>query len=409
MQFARAIRRLSPFRPHPHLPSKPQLAPPAPISRRYYLLTSFPGSSLSDLSSNEKMLNLKVSVIGSGNWGSAIAKIVAENAADNKDIFESEVRMWVFEELVAGQKLTEIINSQHENVKYLPGIKLPSNIVAVPDLLGAVKDADLLVFNVPHQFLPRICSQLKGNVPATVRAVSCIKGVEVSGEGITIIANYISEELGIYCGALSGANLAPEVAEEKYSETTIAYKVPDPSDVIDARIIRTLFHRSYFHVSVIDDVAGVSLCGALKNIVALASGFVDGMEWGDNAKAAIIRRGLLEMTKFGREFFPESSASTFTEESCGVADVITSCSGGRNHKLGAELIKTRRPIFELEAELLKGQKAQGVTTAQEIYEFLERRGKTQEFPLFTAVYGIIFQGLDSYALPQILEDIEQKL
>ncbi|KAK9241299.1 NAD-dependent glycerol-3-phosphate dehydrogenase N-terminus-domain-containing protein [Lipomyces kononenkoae] len=355
------------------------------------------------------MPNLKVSVIGSGNWGSAIAKIVAENAAENSDIFESDVRMWVFEELVAGQKLTDIINSQHENVKYLPGIKLPSNVVAVPDLLAAVQDADLLVFNVPHQFLPRICSTLKGNVPSTVRAVSCIKGVEVNGDGITIIANYISNELGIYCGALSGANLAPEVAEEKYSETTIAYKVPDPTDVIDAKIIRTLFHRSYFHVNVVDDVAGVSLCGALKNIVALASGFVDGMEWGDNAKAAIIRRGLLEMTKFGREFFPESNASTFTEESCGVADVITSCSGGRNHKLGAALIKTRRPIFELEAELLKGQKAQGVTTAQEVYEFLDRRGKSREFPLFTAVHGIIFEGLDSYALPRILEEIEQKL
>ncbi|KAK9433749.1 NAD-dependent glycerol-3-phosphate dehydrogenase C-terminus-domain-containing protein [Lipomyces doorenjongii] len=323
-------------------------------------------------------------------------------------MFETDVRMWVFEELVAGQKLTEIINTQHENVKYLPGIKLPSNVVAVPDLLDAVEDANLLVFNVPHQFLPRICSQLKGKVPSTVRAVSCIKGVEVSGDGITIIADYISQELGIYCGALSGANLAPEVAQEKFSETTIAYKVPDPSDSIDARVVRTLFHRPYFHVNVVADVAGVSLCGALKNIVALASGFVDGMAWGDNAKAAIIRRGLLEMTKFGREFFPECKASTFTEESCGVADVITSCSGGRNNKLGAALIKTRRPIFELEEELLKGQKAQGVTTAQEVHEFLERRGKLEDFPLFTAVHDIIFSGLDSYALPQILEDVEQK-
>ncbi|KAK9328735.1 NAD-dependent glycerol-3-phosphate dehydrogenase N-terminus-domain-containing protein [Lipomyces starkeyi] len=406
MRGASAIRRLSKLRPHLHQP-KPQLATSSPISSSYYVLPLSATSSL-PVVSFKKMLNLKVSVIGSGNWGSAIAKIVAENAAENSDIFETDVRMWVFEELVAGQKLTEIINTQHENVKYLPGIKLPSNVVAVPDLLDAVKDANLLVFNVPHQFLPRICSQLKGKVPSTVRAVSCIKGVEVSGDGITIIADYISQELGIYCGALSGANLAPEVAQEKFSETTIAYKVPDPSDSIDARVVRTLFHRPYFHVNVVGDVAGVSLCGALKNIVALASGFVDGMAWGDNAKAAIIRRGLLEMTKFGREFFPECNASTFTEESCGVADVITSCSGGRNNKLGAAMIKTRRPIFELEEELLKGQKAQGVTTAQEVHEFLERRGKLEDFPLFTAVHDIIFNGLDSYALPQILEDVEQK-
>ncbi|KAK9461073.1 NAD-dependent glycerol-3-phosphate dehydrogenase N-terminus-domain-containing protein [Lipomyces oligophaga] len=350
----------------------------------------------------------KVSVIGSGNWGSAIAKIVAENAAGNPTVFDRAVRMWVYEELVDNVKLTEIINTKHENVKYLPGIKLPVNVVAVPELLDTVSDADILVFNVPHQFLPRICQQLKGKVPSTVRAVSCIKGVEVSENGITLIAKYISEQLGIYCGALSGANLAPEVAQEKFSETTIAYKVPDQNDLVSQKTIRTLFHRPYFHVNVINDVAGVSLSGALKNIVALASGFVDGMDWGDNAKSAIIRRGLLEMTQFGREFFPECEAATFTEESCGVADVITSCAGGRNHKIGVALIRTKRPIFELEADLLKGQKAQGVTTAEEVYAFLKKRNRLAAYPLFSAVNDIVFSGLSPYSLPEILENIEQK-
>ncbi|KAK9379431.1 NAD-dependent glycerol-3-phosphate dehydrogenase N-terminus-domain-containing protein [Kockiozyma suomiensis] len=348
----------------------------------------------------------RVSVIGSGNWGSAIAKIVGENTAGNPNEFDLNVRMWVFEEMVDGKKLTETINSKHENVKYLPGIRLPDNVVAVPDLIDCVSGSDILVFNVPHQFLPRICSQLKGKIPATVRAVSCIKGVELSADGITLIATYITEQLGIYCGALSGANLAPEVAQEKFSETTIAYKIPNPADTISQKTIKALFHRPYFHVNVINDLAGVSLAGALKNIVALASGFVDGMDWGDNAKSAIIRRGLLEMTQFSREFFPESESSTFTEESCGIADVITSCAGGRNHKLGVAMIKTKKPVFELEELLLKGQKAQGVTTAQEVHAFLLKRGKTADFPLFTAVNDIIFNGLDSSALPRILEQVE---
>ncbi|KAK9451363.1 NAD-dependent glycerol-3-phosphate dehydrogenase N-terminus-domain-containing protein [Limtongia smithiae] len=382
-----ALSRLSSLKSHlSYSPSSSASAPPPPPAMKY-----------------------RVSIIGSGNWGSAIAKIVSENTAANPGLFDESVRMWVYEELVAGQKLTEIINTKHENVKYLPGIALPTNLVAVPDLLDTVAGADILVFNVPHQFLPRLCGQLKGKIPSTVRAISCIKGVELSPDGITIIAKYISDELGIYCGALSGANLAPEVAQEKFSETTIAYKVPDPADTISQKTMKTLFHRPYFHVNVVEDVAGVSLCGALKNIVALASGFVDGMGWGDNAKAAIIRRGLLEMTKFGREFFPECEAATFTEESCGVADVITSCAGGRNHKLGVALITSKRPIFELEEDLLKGQKAQGVTTAQEVHEFLEKRGMAQDFPLFTAVNDIIFNGLDSYALPQILEKVEKPL
>ncbi|KAK9457043.1 NAD-dependent glycerol-3-phosphate dehydrogenase N-terminus-domain-containing protein [Dipodascopsis uninucleata] len=374
---------------------------------RFILSASFKLIQARLISSHYNMAKYSVSVIGSGNWGSAIAKIVAENAAEKSDIFESKVRMWVFEEIVNDKKLTEIINTEHQNVKYLPGIKLPVNVVAVPDLKDTVKDADILVFNVPHQFLPRICKELKGAIPPTVRAISCIKGVELSADGITIIADYISKELGIYCGALSGANLAPEVAQEKFSETTVAYKIPDPNDTINKKVIKSLFHRPYFHVNVIDDVAGASLCGALKNIVALASGFVDGMEWGDNAKAAIIRRGLLEMTKFGRDFFPEVQAATFTEESCGVADVITSCSGGRNHRLGAAFIRTKKPVFELEAELLKGQKAQGVTTAEEVHQFLKKRGVSKEFPLFTATYDIIFNGLDSTALPAILEQVEQ--
>ncbi|KAK7681219.1 hypothetical protein QCA50_015606 [Cerrena zonata] len=270
--------------------------------------------------------------------------------------------MWVFEEKIDGTNLTEIINTKHENVKYLPGVELPKNLHAEPDIVKAAKDADLLVFNLPHQFLPRITKQLKGNLKPTTRAISCLKGLEVTPEGCKLLSTYITEQLDIPCGALSGANLAPEVARGKWSETTVAYKLPrdfkGAGKDIDHFVLKAAFHRPYFHVNVIEDVAGVSVAGALKNIVALAVGFVEGLGWGDNAKSAIMRVGLLEIINFSKEFFPESQASTFTVESAGVADLITTCSGGRNVKVGRYMAETGEDAQVAEKKLLNGQSSQ---------------------------------------------------
>ena len=115
---------------------------------------SFSGSRLkSNTISHAIMSPKKVCIIGSGNWGSAIAKLVGENTSSNPDLFVKETPMWVFEEDVNGRKLTEIINTDHENVKYLPGQKLPVNIVAVHNVVDAAKDADVLIVVVPHQFM----------------------------------------------------------------------------------------------------------------------------------------------------------------------------------------------------------------------------------------------------------------
>lgn len=168
----------------------------------------------------------RIAIIGSGNWGTAVAKIVSENTAEKSDIFEPIVKMWVFEEDVQGRKLTEIINNDHENVRYLPGVQLPENLVAVPDIVDTVKDADLLIFNVPHQFLGRICKQLIGKVSPSVRAISCLKGLEVNSDGCKLLSQVVTDTLGIYCGVLSGANIANEVARQRWSETSIAYTAP---------------------------------------------------------------------------------------------------------------------------------------------------------------------------------------
>ena len=358
--------------------------------------------------------------------------------------------MWVYEETVtisksskhysassplcsSPQPLTKIINTVHENVKYLPSVPLPENIIANPSLTEAVKDSTLLIFNLPHQFISNLCDQMKGSIVPYARGVSCIKGVNVSPKGVSLFSESIGEKLGIYVGALSGANIANEVAQEKFSETTVAYDPPPmdsqnptpkgptpqsshinlnqlqftdlqhkdssglpsktklralPSDYppLDHVTLHALFHRPYFHVRLVSDVAGVSLSGALKNIVALAAGFVTGLGWGDNAKAAVMRVGLLEMVKFGTMFFENSvQPATFTEESAGVADLITSCSGGRNFRCARMSVERDVGVDVVEKEELNGQMLQGTSTSQEVNGFLKERGLEEEFPLFTAV------------------------
>lgn len=265
-----------------------------------------------------------------------------------------------------------------------------------------------------------------------------------------------------------GANLANEVADEKFCETTIGCKDPKV-----APLLRDIMQADYFRVVVVDDRDAVEVCGALKvklkplvnlikfyihdsknrhvhfnqqNIVACGAGFVDGLALGDNTKAAVIRLGLMEMIKFVDVFYPGSKLSTFFE-SCGVADLITTCYGnivfqknwmkkwmnyakqyhsfchrlivgGRNRKVSEAYVKTGKSIKELETEMLNGQKLQGPITAEEVNFMLKNKGMeakwvvdgrdqywmksfiwipsemynsvltTHRFPLFTAIHKI---------------------
>ncbi|KAL2811381.1 NAD-dependent glycerol-3-phosphate dehydrogenase N-terminus-domain-containing protein [Aspergillus granulosus] len=396
----------------------------------------------------------QVAVIGSGNWGSTISKIISENTAEHPDLFHKDVRMWVFEEEITipkdsphrskygdkPHKLTGVINTTHENAKYLPGIKLPSNIIATPDIGEAVKDASILVFNLPHQFISKTLDQMKGKYLPYARGISCIKGVDVDDGVVTLYSELIMEKLGIYCGALSGANIAPEVAAERLCETTVGYD-PPPMDLtdqdgspkdnlikvdeqrqhktkasriklrpmpqeypdVDAELLKNLFARPYFFVHVIKDVAGVALGGALKNIIALAAGFVTGKQWGENTKAALIRLGVQEMILFGRTWFPKSvNEATFTEESAGIADLVASSSGGRNFRSACHAVEQGVSVSEIEEKEMNGQKLQGVSTAQSVYQFLDKHGKTEEFPLFCAVYHILEGKAKVDDLPSLL-------
>jgi len=330
----------------------------------------------------------RVCIVGSGNWGSAICRIVGTNAK-SRDEFAEEVRMWVFEEEVEGRKLTEIINTDHENVKYLPGYKLPENVVAVPDLLEAAKEADIFIFVIPHQFLPRLCLQLKGNVKPDAVAISLIKGFHLQPEGgISLLTNLIKEELEIQTAALMGANLANGVAAEEFCESTIGC-----SNLEVGFMLKNLFQTPHFRISVTQDFSTVEICGALKNIVACGAGFADGLGLGDNTKAAIIRLGLMEMVAFVKAFYPESQMETFFE-SCGIADLITTCYGGRNRKVSEAFVVRKKSIVELESDMLNGQKLQGPETAAEVNHMLASKGLGAEFPLFTAVHKVCIGELE---------------
>ncbi|XP_018018922.1 glycerol-3-phosphate dehydrogenase [NAD(+)], cytoplasmic isoform X2 [Hyalella azteca] len=321
----------------------------------------------------------RICIIGSGNWGSAIAKIVGGNVK-KLDHFENEVRMYVFEEEVNGRKLTEVINTDHENVKYLPGHKLPENVVAVPDVVDTAADADILLFVLPHQFIKTICRPLVGTLKPNAVGVSLIKGFDSApGGGIELISRVIGNLLNIPMSVLMGANLAKEVADEKFCETTIGCR-----DRELARDLREVFQTHYFRVVVVDDVEAVEVCGALKNIVATGAGFVDGLGYGDNTKAAIIRLGMMEIIKFCEVFYSGSQLGTFFE-SCGIADLITTCYGGRNRKVAEAFVSSGKTIEELEKEMLNGQKLQGPQTAAEVNFMLKSQKMEDRFPLFTAI------------------------
>jgi glycerol-3-phosphate dehydrogenase (NAD+) len=275
----------------------------------------------------------------------------------------------------------------------LKGIPLPTNVIAEPDVVKACQGANLVVFVVPHQFIHGICEKMKGHLAPNARAVSLIKGLEITADGTRLFSEEISRILDIPCAALSGANIADEVALEKFCESTIGCV-----NIADGLLFKQLFDTPYFRINVIQDHVGVQLCGALKNVVAVGAGLSDGLGYGSNTKAAIIRLGLMEMRKFGQTFFGDVVKTETFFESCGAADLITTCNGGRNRKVAEAFARTGKPIEQLEAELLNGQKLQGTLTAQEVNEFLKARGMQKEFPLFNTVYRIIYEGVSPKAI-----------
>lgn len=347
----------------------------------------------------------RVCIVGSGNWGSAISTLVGKNCARLPNV-DSTVKMWVFEEEIEAQdgtkeKLTDIINTRHENVKYLPGIPLPENVVATPDLADACNGATLLIFVLPHQFLPKLMPVIRGSCHPSSRGVSLIKGLDFcpNNNCPILISRTIEQAMGngFQCGVLMGANVANEVAAGQLCESTLASRFGPPAD----EQTRVIFDSPTFRVQHVNDVAGAEACGALKNVIALGAGFVDGLGIGSNTKAALLRVGLREMAKFCRISFSGIAHDTFMQ-SCGMADLITTCYGGRNRKCAEHFARNATSNMtpkeceqmwaETEARLLNGQKLQGTLTAKEVHTVLKAGNLLHEFPLMETIHRIAFEG-----------------
>ena len=359
----------------------------------------------------------KVAVIGSGNWGTAVAKRIALNiieaakkGASSKQQFQDEVKMWVYEETVDDRKLSEIINTEHTNPKYLPNVTLPATVVAEPSLLATCKDADVLVFVVPHQFLPSVLRDMKGHTKPTAVGVSLIKGLNVHDNGPELLSEMIKRELDLRdIAVIMGANVASEVAMNHFVEATCA-----SANLAFAEEVKGLLHCRDFNIEVCSDVATVEMCGALKNVIAMGAGFCDGMDQGPSTKAAIIRQGLEEIASFCRVFAGDSFDVATLLKSCGVADLIATCFGGRNRLCSAEFVRRlaaegdaphgesalTKLWTDIERDLLQGQKLQGLGTCDEVHSCLvaRRLAGSGSFPLLEKIYAIARLGADPHSL-----------
>lgn len=343
---------------------------------------------------------LQVAIIGAGNWGTAISKACAANAATSY-LFNTEVWLWALEEEVA-----EAVNTVHENTLYLPGIKLPENVRCSTDLKEITAKADLLVMVVPHQFLAKTCNMMKGHARESAQAISLTKGLHVE-EDCTPVAytTIIEDTLGINCCALSGANVARDVALEQFSEATIGFE-KECAEVVP--IWQQLFDRPDFRIRCIPDKFGVEVNGAIKNIVAIAAGFCDGLGLGTNTKSAIIRIGAEELRLFLHVFFPSASTQVFYE-SCGFADLITTCFGGRNVKCAGEFARrggSEKGVTweQLEKEMLGGQFLQGTLCAKEVRDVLVKHDIFDFFPLFKITYEIAYEKVDVRQIIEVFRD-----
>ena len=335
----------------------------------------------------------RVAIVGSGNWGSAIARTIATNI-ESIDNFEDEVKMWTFEEQIDGRNLTEIINTENENVKYLPGIKLPKTVKACPDIVESCEDADILVFVVPHQFLPRVLDSMKDKIKSDAVGISLIKGLNIDENGPELLSTMIKDKLKMDTVAvLMGANVAKDVAADDFVEATLACP-----NLENGKKLAPLFDNSKFRITCITDVPTVEVCGAVKNVIAMGGGFCDGMAVGSSTKAAVLRRGLVEMSQLCQKMSPDFSYATMLE-SCGVADLIATSFGGRNRKCAHEYARLKKegqdPSWEkIEAEILNGQKMQGLGTLDEVVQWVDAMGCQAEFPLIYNIHGISRNGKD---------------
>ncbi|KGE17836.1 NAD(P)H-dependent glycerol-3-phosphate dehydrogenase [Paenibacillus wynnii] len=310
----------------------------------------------------------KVTVLVAGSWGTALASVLAAN--------HSEVYLWTRNSDQAAE-----INKSHTNDQYLPGIILPSNIVATTDMESAVAGSKAVVIVAPSSGMRQVAHSLKQYWKEDMLCVHATKGFET--ETMKRMSTVISEELGIAEGnvvVLSGPSHAEEVV--RHCPTTVVVASPDDKAAAAAQ---ELFINNDFRVYTNRDLIGVELAGALKNIIALGAGLSDGLGFGDNAKAALLTRGLAEISRVGVEM--GANPLTFSGLA-GIGDLVVTATSqhSRNWRAGSMLGKGI-PLSEVLESM--GMVVEGIRTTQAAYAISAKLGV--QMPITDQIYHVLFK------------------
>jgi glycerol-3-phosphate dehydrogenase (NAD(P)+) len=312
----------------------------------------------------------KVAVIGAGSWGTALAMVLADNGHD--------VRLW-------GHNASQIeeINTYHTNKKYLPEIELPSSIIGYVSLEKALDGVENVILAVPTKAIREVLSSISEIISYPIVVVHVSKGIEP--DTLLRISEMIEEEMPSALlkdvVILSGPSHAEEVSLRHPTTVTVS-----STNMEAAEVIQDLFMNTNFRVYTNSDVIGVEIGGALKNIIALAAGITDGLGYGDNAKAALITRGLAEIARLGTTM--GANPLTFSGLT-GIGDLIVTCTSvhSRNWRAGNMLGKGQKLEEVLEN---MGMVVEGVRTTKAAYQLAKKYDV--KMPITEALYGVLFNG-----------------
>ena len=309
----------------------------------------------------------RVAVVGAGAWGTTLATLVG--------------RLEPVALIVRDAETAARIDADRENAARLPGVHLSRNVRPTADL-GRLRGAELVVYAVPSMHLRASLERTARSIASSADVVSIVKGLERTT--LLRMTEVIADVGGIAprrLAALSGPNLAGEIARRLPASAVVAAEDPQVAD----RVVERLTRRE-FRLYVNSDVLGVELCGALKNVVAIAAGAAEELGFGDNGKAGLVTRGLAEMTRLG--IAAGANPLTFAGLA-GIGDLIATCSSSlsRNHRLGVELARGRK-WRDLEREL--PGTAEGAYTVDAAIGLAERHGV--EMPIAREVHNALFEG-----------------
>lgn len=311
----------------------------------------------------------RVVVIGAGSWGSAISLVLASKGLD--------VTIWDRDE-----KRANLLETTRKNEKYLKDITFPSNIKITSSTKDLLKDAKFIVFSVPAQALRSVISKFSNDITEDMIIINTAKGIELT-TGMRLSQVIKDEIKGKYhkniC-VLSGPTHAEEVALS-YPTAIVA-----AGDEKVAKKVQELFSTPTFRVYVNEDIAGCEICGALKNIMAIGAGVIDGIGYGDNTKAALMTRGLQEIKLFGMK---KSNAKSETFDGLsGMGDLIVTCNSqhSRNRHVGDSLGRGQKLD-----DIIKSMNmvAEGVATTRAVYEII--KDENIDMPITRAIYKVLFE------------------